>query len=53
VRKEQAIESLLTHMKVRFETAEDDPWLMGVLVGLAPEPRRATSIEQLLLPWNG
>ncbi|MEA2394860.1 MAG: 2,3-cyclic-nucleotide 2-phosphodiesterase [Solirubrobacteraceae bacterium] len=53
VRKEQAIESLLTHMKVRFETAEDDPWLMGVLVGLAPEPLRATSIEQLLLPWDG
>jgi metallophosphoesterase (TIGR00282 family) len=53
VRKEQAIESLLTHMSVRFDTAEDDPWLMGVLVGLAPEGRRATSIEQLLMPWDG
>ena len=35
VRKEQAIESLRTHMSVRFETAEDDPWLMGVLVRCA------------------
>ena len=53
VRKEQAIESLRTHMSVRFDTAEDDPWLMGVLVRCAEQPRRASSIEQLLLPWNG
>jgi metallophosphoesterase (TIGR00282 family) len=53
VRKEQAIESLRTHMSVRFETAEDDPWLMGVLVRCAAQPRRAESIEQLLMPWNG
>ena len=52
VRKEQAIESLRTHMSVRFDTAEDDPWLMGVLVRCADEPRRATDIEQLLLPWQ-
>jgi metallophosphoesterase (TIGR00282 family) len=52
VRKEQAIESLRTHMSVRFETAEEDPWLMGVLVRCAPTPLRAESIEQLLLPWH-
>jgi metallophosphoesterase (TIGR00282 family) len=52
VRKEQAIESLRTHMSVRFETAEDDPWLMGVLVHCADAPLRAESIEQLLLPWQ-
>jgi 2',3'-cyclic-nucleotide 2'-phosphodiesterase len=52
VRKEQAIESLRTHMSVRFETAEDDPWLMGVLVRCADTPLRAESIEQLLLPWE-
>jgi metallophosphoesterase (TIGR00282 family) len=52
VRKEQAIESLRTHMSVRFETAEDDPWLMGVLVRCADAPLRAASIEQLLLPWQ-
>lgn len=53
VRKEQAIESLRTHMSVRFDTAEEDPWLMGVLVHCADAPRRATGIEQLLVPWNG
>jgi 2',3'-cyclic-nucleotide 2'-phosphodiesterase len=52
VRKEQAIESLLTQMSVRFETSDEDPWLMGVLIR-AQEPMRATSIEQLLLPWRG
>jgi 2',3'-cyclic-nucleotide 2'-phosphodiesterase len=52
VRKEQAIESLRTHMSVRFDTSEDDPWLMGVLVRCADQPRRASSIEQLLLPWR-
>ena len=52
VRKEQAIESLRTHMSVRFETADEDPWLMGVLVRCADQPLRASSIEQLLLPWE-
>jgi metallophosphoesterase (TIGR00282 family) len=52
VRKEQAIESLRTHMSVRFETADEDPWLMGVLVRCADVPLRASSIEQLLLPWE-
>jgi 2',3'-cyclic-nucleotide 2'-phosphodiesterase len=52
VRKEQAIESLRTHMSVRFDTSEDDPWLMGVLVRCADRPRQATSIEQLLMPWR-
>lgn len=52
VRKEQAIESLRTHMSVRFETADEDPWLMGVLVRCADVPLRAASIEQLLLPWE-
>jgi 2',3'-cyclic-nucleotide 2'-phosphodiesterase len=53
VRKEQAIESLRTHMSVRFDTSDDDPWLMGVLVRCAAQPRRATAIEQLLIPWAG
>ena len=50
--KEQAIESLRTHMSIRFETSEDDPWLMGVLVRCAAQPRRAVAIEQLLVPWR-
>ncbi len=52
VRKEQAIESLRTHMSVRFDTSDEDPWLMAVLVRCADRPRRAASIEQVLLPWR-
>lgn len=50
VRKEQAVRGFVTHMHERFETSEDDPWLMGVLVRCANEPMRAASIEQLLVP---
>jgi metallophosphoesterase (TIGR00282 family) len=52
VKKEQAVESMRTHMSLRFETSEDDPWLMGVLISCSSEPRRATSIDQLLVPWS-
>ena len=53
VKREQAIESLRTHMKIRYETAEEDPWLMGVLVELGSRPLRAASISPLLVPWDG
>jgi metallophosphoesterase (TIGR00282 family) len=49
VKREQAIESLRTQMPVRFETSEEDPWLMGVLVSCSA-PLRADSIEQVLMP---
>jgi hypothetical protein len=49
VKREQAIESLLTQMPVRFETSEEDPWLMGVLIR-CEAPLRADSIEQVLMP---
>jgi metallophosphoesterase (TIGR00282 family) len=49
VKREQAIQSLLTQMPVRFETSEEDPWLMGVLVSCS-RALRADSIEQVLLP---
>src|SRR4051812_24894900 len=52
VKKEQAIASLRTHMQVRFETSEDDPWLNGVLIRCAAEPRRAAAIDQVLEPWQ-
>ncbi|HEY7933021.1 MAG TPA: TIGR00282 family metallophosphoesterase [Solirubrobacteraceae bacterium] len=48
VKREQAIESLLTQMPVRFETSQEDPWLMGVLVSCS-RPRRADSIEQIMM----
>ena len=44
VRKEQAIESLRTHMSVRFDTSDEDPWLMGALI-TASQPMRADAIE--------
>jgi metallophosphoesterase (TIGR00282 family) len=49
VKREQAIQSLLTQMPVRFETSDEDPWLMGVLISCS-RPRRADSIEQILMP---
>jgi metallophosphoesterase (TIGR00282 family) len=49
VKREQAVQSLVTQMPVRFETSEEDPWLMGVLVSCSA-PRRADSIEQILMP---
>jgi metallophosphoesterase (TIGR00282 family) len=49
VKREQAIESLLTQMPIRFETSEEDPWLMGVLISCS-QRLRADSIEQVLMP---
>jgi 2',3'-cyclic-nucleotide 2'-phosphodiesterase len=48
VKREQAIESLLSMMPVRFETSEEDPWLMGALISCS-QPLRADSIEQVLM----
>lgn len=48
VRKEQSIRGFVTHMNERYETSEDDPWLMGVLVRCS-EAMKADSIEQVLL----
>ena len=52
VKKEQAIASLATHMPIRFETSDDDPWLMAVVIR-STHPLRADAIEQVLLPWDG
>lgn len=49
VKREQAVEALVTQMPVRFETSEEDPWLMGVLVR-SSRRLRADSIEQILMP---
>jgi hypothetical protein len=49
VKREQAIQSLLTQMPVRFETSEEDPWLMGVVISCS-QRLRADSIEQVLMP---
>jgi metallophosphoesterase (TIGR00282 family) len=51
VRREQAVESFLTQMPVRFETAEEDVWVNAVVVEVRPNGL-AESIEQLLLPTD-
>jgi metallophosphoesterase (TIGR00282 family) len=49
VKREQALEAMVTRMPVKFETSTEDPWLNGVLIR-ATEPMRADSIEQVLEP---
>jgi len=49
VKREQALRRFQTHMPVRFETSEENPWLNAVLIE-AGEDGLATSIEPLLLP---
>jgi metallophosphoesterase (TIGR00282 family) len=52
VKREQALEAMVTQMPVKFETSAEDPWLMGVVIR-AEEPMRAVSIEQVLEPAPG
>ncbi|MDX6652155.1 MAG: 2,3-cyclic-nucleotide 2-phosphodiesterase [Solirubrobacterales bacterium] len=49
VRREQALEGFVTQMPVRFETADEDVWVMGALVEIRPDGL-AESIEQVLVP---
>jgi 2',3'-cyclic-nucleotide 2'-phosphodiesterase len=52
VKREQAIESMLTRLPVKFETSTEDPWLNAVLIR-ASQPMRAESIETVLEPAPG
>ena len=52
VKREQALESMITKMPIRFETSADDPWLNAVVI-TASEPMRARAIEQVLEPAPG
>jgi hypothetical protein len=52
VKREQAVEAMVTRMPVRFETSTIDPWLNGVVIRTR-EPMRAESIEQVLEPAPG
>jgi calcineurin-like phosphoesterase len=49
VKREQAIRSMATQMSERFETSDEDPWLMAVVIRCS-SPMRADAIEQVLLP---
>jgi metallophosphoesterase (TIGR00282 family) len=52
VKREQAVEAMLTRMPIRFETSTEDPWLNGVVIS-ARESMRAEAIEQVLEPAPG
>jgi metallophosphoesterase (TIGR00282 family) len=49
VRREQSIAVMRTHMPMRYEAAEEDPWINAVVIR-ASGPRRAESIEPVLRP---
>lgn len=52
VRREIILEQMITQMPVRYETADEDVWVMGVLVE-SGEGGLAASIEQVLEPVPG
>jgi 2',3'-cyclic-nucleotide 2'-phosphodiesterase len=49
VKPEQALRSLITQMPTRFETAEDDVWVMGAAVEIN-QRGLAESFEQVMVP---
>ncbi|MFA9270464.1 MAG: YmdB family metallophosphoesterase, partial [Baekduiaceae bacterium] len=49
VKREQAIAGFVTHMKQHFDTSDEDPWVMGVVIRCS-EAGRADSIEPVLEP---
>jgi hypothetical protein len=52
VKRELALQAMITKMPIKFETSADDPWLNAVVIR-ASEPLRADAIEQILLPAPG
>lgn len=49
VKPEQVLEAMITQMPVKFETADDDVWVMGVVVEVN-ERGLADWIEQVMVP---
>jgi metallophosphoesterase (TIGR00282 family) len=49
VKREQALRAFKTQMPVRFDTADEDIWLMGVAVEIGDDGL-ARGIEQILVP---
>jgi calcineurin-like phosphoesterase len=47
MKREQSIAVMRTHMPMRYEPSDEDPWLNGVLIS-ASAPRRADAIIQIL-----
>jgi len=51
MKKEQSIAVMRTHMPMRYEPSEIDPWINAVLIRTS-QPRRADAIEQVLRPLS-
>jgi metallophosphoesterase (TIGR00282 family) len=49
VRREQAVESFRTQMPIKFDTADEDVWINGVVVSI-DDAGLAEWIEQVLMP---
>ncbi len=47
VRREQSIAVMRTHMPMRYDSSDEDPWINAVLIRCS-QPGRAESIEQIL-----
>jgi metallophosphoesterase (TIGR00282 family) len=52
VRREQAVEAFRTQMPIKFDTADEDVWINGVVVSVG-NGGHADSIEQILMPAPG
>jgi calcineurin-like phosphoesterase len=48
VKREQALQAFRTQMPVRFDTADEDVWLMGVAVEIGDDGL-ARRIDQILI----
>ena len=49
MRRQEVLDAFLTHMPVRYQSAEEDPWLNAVVVRCS-QRMRADGIEQVLRP---
>jgi hypothetical protein len=49
VRREQSIATMRTHMPMRYDVSDEDPWLNAVVIHCSA-PGRADAIEQVLRP---
>ena len=54
VKREQSISVFRTQMPQRYDSSDEDPWLMAVVIrtGSGSRPSRAESIETILRPAN-
>ena len=49
MKREQALEAFRTQMPIRFETADEDVWVMGAAVEIGDDGL-ARSIDPILVP---